>query len=145
MNEEIEAERGVASMARTRSLQSRLSSTLALLLCGGLAVGLLAWYYGGIVSHRKAATAARNPAPAVTSDSSLPPLGPVVDPRSIVVAADSAPASTPASAAIVPVLPADTAALIPVALTPAAGGAPGSETGHGGIRNTNWVRSAACR
>jgi type IV secretion system protein VirB10 len=127
MNEEIEAERGVASMARTRSLQSRLSSTLALLLCGGLAVGLLAWYYGGIVSHRKAATAARNPAPAVTSDSSLPPLGPVVDPRSIVVAADSAPASTPASAAIVPVLPADTAALIPVALTPAAGGAPGSE------------------
>jgi type IV secretion system protein VirB10 len=127
MNEEIEAERGVASMARTRSLQSRLSSTLALLLCGGLAAGLLAWYYGGIVSHRKAATAARNPAPAVASDSSLPPLGPVVDPRSIVVAADSAPASTPASAAIVPVLPADTAALIPVALTPAAGGAPGSE------------------
>jgi type IV secretion system protein VirB10 len=96
MSEEIVAERGVASMARTRSLQSRLSSALALLLCAGLAVGLLAWYYGAIVSHRKA-SATRNPAPAAASDSSLPPLGPVVDPRSVGVASDLAPAITPAS------------------------------------------------
>ena len=38
MNEEIVAERGVASMARTRSLQSRMSSALALLLCAAVAV-----------------------------------------------------------------------------------------------------------
>jgi type IV secretion system protein VirB10 len=117
MSEEIIAERGVASMARTRSLQSRASSALALLLCAGLAVGLLAWYYGAILSHRKAATAARNPALAAANDSSLPPLGPVVDPRSVVVASGSAAPSVGASAPIV---------LAPVALAPAANGVPDS-------------------
>ena len=106
MSEETVAERGVASMARTRSLQSRLSSALALLLCAGLAVGLLAWYYGGILAHRKAAAATRNPAPAAATDSSLPPLGPVVDPRS----------------AVLPALPTGPSALTPVALTAAASG-----------------------
>jgi type IV secretion system protein VirB10 len=110
MSEDIVAERGVASMARTRSLQSRLSSALALLLCAGLAVGLLAWYYGDILSHRKAAVAIRNPAPAAATDSSLPPLGPVVDPRS----------------AVLPALPTGPSAPTPVALTPAASGVPDS-------------------
>jgi type IV secretion system protein VirB10 len=105
VNEEIVAERGVASMARTRSLQSRLSSTLALLLCAGLAVGLLAWYYGGILARRHVAVATRNRPPAAATDSSLPPLGPVVDPR-------------PASSAVVPALPAETVTLTPVALMP---------------------------
>jgi len=121
MSEEIVAERGVASMASARSLQSRASSALALLLCAGLGVGLLAWYYGGILSHRKAAAAARNPAPLAATDSSLPPLGPVVDPRSVVVASNSAPSNTPASAAV---------ALTPVALTPAATGVPDSAAPH---------------
>ncbi len=106
MSEEISAERDVASMARTRSLQSRMSSALALLLCAGLAVGLLAWYYGGMLSHGKAAAATRNPAPAAATDSSLPPLGPVVDPRS----------------AVPPAPPIATAVLNPVALTPATSG-----------------------
>ena len=111
MSEDIVTERGVASMARTRSLQSRLSSALALLLCAGLAVGLLAWYYGGILAHRKAVAATRNPAPAAASDSSLPPLGPVVDPRSVV------------SAPVVPALPPESSALAPIALTPVASAA----------------------
>lgn len=96
MNEEIVAERGVASMTRTRSLQSRLGRVLALLLCAGLAAGLLAWYYGAILSHRQAAAATRNPAPTAALDSTLPPLGPVVDPRYVVeapAAASTAPAS----------------------------------------------------
>jgi type IV secretion system protein VirB10 len=124
MNEEIVAERGVASMARTRSLQSRMSSALALLLCAAVAVGLLAWYYGGMLSQRKAAAATRHPAPAAATDSALPPLGPVVDPRSVVVASDSGPSITPASAAAVLPLPAETPAPTPVALTAAAGGVP---------------------
>jgi type IV secretion system protein VirB10 len=113
MSEEISAERGVASMARTRSLQSKLSSALALLLCAGLAVGLLAWYYGAMISHRKAAAATHNPTPAAAADGALPPLGPVVDPRSVVVAVNSAP--TP-----------ETPALTSIALMPAASGAPDS-------------------
>jgi type IV secretion system protein VirB10 len=118
MNEEIVAERGVASMASTRSLQSRLSSTLALLLCAGLAVGLVAWYYGGILARRHVAVATRSRQPVAAMDSSLPPLGPVVDPRAITVG-DAGPA-VPVSSAVPP-LPAEAAALTPVALTPSGG------------------------
>jgi type IV secretion system protein VirB10 len=80
MNEEPTAERGVASMSTARSLQSRLSSMLALLLCAGVAVGLLVWYYGGILARRHGA-ATHNPPPAAVADSALPPLGLVADPR----------------------------------------------------------------
>ena len=101
-DEEVVAERGVASMARVRSMQSRLTSALAMLLCGGLGVGLLVWYYGGILSHRSAArTARQGSAPAVVADTSLPPLGPIRDPRASVAAADSGPGSAPAAAATV--------------------------------------------
>jgi type IV secretion system protein VirB10 len=93
-------------MARVRSLQSRLSSALAMLLCGGLGVGLLIWYYGGMLSHRAAASAAKHSsAPAVAAETSLPPLGPVRDPRAVVVASDSGPGSAPLVVATVPPLP----------------------------------------
>lgn len=69
------ADRGVASMARARSLQSRLSGMLAMVLCGGVGVGLLVWYYGSMLHHRAAPAASRpSRAPAVMADSSLPPL-----------------------------------------------------------------------
>jgi type IV secretion system protein VirB10 len=78
--EEVVAERGVASMARAQSLQSRLSGVLAMLLCAGLGIGLLAWYYGGILAHRGMATASRqNPVPTMSADNALPPLGPIRD------------------------------------------------------------------
>jgi type IV secretion system protein VirB10 len=118
MSEEFEAERGAASMATTRSLQSRLSSVLALLLCGGIAVGVLVWYYGGIIAHRHGSAATRHPAPAAMTDSALPPLGPVVDPRSLIVAANSAPAVAPTSPTSVAPLPPATAEPTAVALTP---------------------------
>ncbi len=122
MSDELVAERGVAAMARTRSLQSRLSSVLALSLCAGLAVGLLAWYYGGLLSHRRAATAVtRNAASATMADTSLPPLGPVVDPRSIVAASDSGPSTPPASAAGTATPPVVTGSLTQVPLMPASG------------------------
>jgi len=76
VGDEVVAERGVASMARARSLQSRLSSVLAMLLCAGLGVGLLAWYYGGMLARHGTATSNRpSSAPAVSADNSLPPLG----------------------------------------------------------------------
>jgi type IV secretion system protein VirB10 len=93
------AERGVASMARARSLQSRLSSALAMLLCAGLGLGLLIWYYAGILAHRSTVTSGRhNPVPAVVSDSSLPPLGPIRDPRAVNVS-DAQPLSSSTSPA----------------------------------------------
>jgi type IV secretion system protein VirB10 len=83
-------ERGVASMARARSLQSRLSGALALLLCGGLGVGLLVWYYSGMLHHRSAAAANRvSSAPGAMAESALPPLELVRDP----LASASAPAA----------------------------------------------------
>ena len=76
VGDQVVTERGVASMARARSLQSRLSGALAMLLCAGLGVGLLAWYYGGILARHGTATSNRaSSAPAVSADNSLPPLG----------------------------------------------------------------------
>jgi type IV secretion system protein VirB10 len=125
--EEVVAERGVASMARARSLQARLSSVLAMLLCGGLGVGLLVWYYGGMLSHHRAAGATRpGLAPAVVADTALPPLGPIQDPRGIVNASDSGPSSAPAVPAMVSPLPAQSPApslpLMPATLPLAAAG-----------------------
>lgn len=126
MNEEIAVERGVASMIATRSLQSRLSSMLALLLCVGLGVGLLAWYYGGILAHRHVVAAARNPPPGAAGDSSLLPLGPVADPRSLVVGSDSGPSIVPASATSVSPPPAESIPLTAAALVAPGGGTVGA-------------------
>ncbi len=120
MTEEVVAERGVASMARVRSLQSRLSSALAMLLCGGLGVGLLVWYYGGILSHHSRASGTKqNAAPAVVADTALPPLGPIRDPRAVVAAGDSGPGSGPAVAVTVPPVAAEPPILPPAPLVAA--------------------------
>jgi type IV secretion system protein VirB10 len=111
------AERGVASMARARSLQSRLSSALALLLCGGMGVGLLVWYYGGMLHHRSAVGANRtSSAPAAMAESSLPPLDLVRDPLASAPAAAMSLAQAPAPAQADPVPAADS-------LVPAGGAA----------------------
>jgi type IV secretion system protein VirB10 len=112
-------ERGVASMARARSLQSRLSSVLALTLCGALAVGLLVWYYRAVLSHQNAAAPARHSiSPVGSADNSLPPLGPIRDPRSLTVTTDSAVAasSVPAVSREPNVSPPAESALIPAGL-----------------------------
>jgi len=117
---DIAAERSVASMARVRSLQARLSSALAMLLCGGVGVGLLAWYYSGMLSHHDAATVTRQKsAPAVVADASLPPLGPILDPRAL-AAAESGPAGAGFSSAPLPPPPPEPATLLPASLAVAA-------------------------
>ncbi|HEV2702713.1 MAG TPA: type IV secretion system protein VirB10 [Steroidobacteraceae bacterium] len=84
------SERGVASMARARSLQSRLSGALAVLLCGGVGVGLLVWYYGTLLHARSAPVATRQShAPAAMADSALPPLDLSHEPSSPTPAAAS--------------------------------------------------------
>ncbi|MGC1457395.1 MAG: type IV secretion system protein VirB10 [Steroidobacteraceae bacterium] len=102
--DDLVGDRGVASMARARSLQSRLSSTLAMLLCGGLGVGLLVWYYAGVLHHRSEATGRQNSAPGVMADSSLPPLGMIRDPLAPATAAAGplTPASAPLQVDLMP-------------------------------------------
>jgi type IV secretion system protein VirB10 len=98
-DEEHIAERGVASMARVRSLQSRLSSALAMLLCSGIGVGLLLWYYGGILSHHRASIGAAQKSTAPpAAESALPPLGPIQDPRSVVAGSVPLPLPPPPTA-----------------------------------------------
>ncbi len=124
------AERGVASMARARSLQSRLSGLLALLLCGGVGVGLLVWYYSSMLHHRSAPAAGRaSRAPAAMADSSLPPLElsrePVVAaPASLAQAPVQEPLPADPVSAAAPLMPAVSAAPSPGAPQVPQGSAP---------------------
>ncbi len=118
------SERGVASMARVRSLQSRLSGILAMLLCGGLGVGMLVWYYGGVLAHRHAAAATRKESAPAATETSLPPLGPIRDSAAAPVRSDSGPSSAPAVGAAVSPMQAGPVALadppLPMAALPLA-------------------------
>ncbi|HTV80779.1 MAG TPA: type IV secretion system protein VirB10 [Steroidobacteraceae bacterium] len=66
-------------MARARSLQTRLSSVLAMILCAALGLGLLAWYYGGMLAQHRSAPGPVKPTGAAPADNTLPPLGPIRD------------------------------------------------------------------
>jgi type IV secretion system protein VirB10 len=53
--ETVPGERGIASVNRTPSIQSRVSSVLAMALMVGLGLGLLTWYYAHTLSRRSRA------------------------------------------------------------------------------------------
>jgi type IV secretion system protein VirB10 len=130
-DEEVVAERGMASMARARSLQSRLSGLLAMLLCGGLGVGLLIWYYGSMLAHRGSATSGRRgPVPAVMSDNSLPPLGPIRDPAASVGASEPAPPMSRSTPAAEAPISADSSSLALAAVGPPGANAPMAPVTH---------------
>jgi type IV secretion system protein VirB10 len=78
----VEGERGIASVNRAASLQSRVSSVLAVGLMSVLGVGLLTWYYAHTYARRGAV---RQGAEAATrskaqGDMPLPSLGPIAAP-----------------------------------------------------------------
>jgi type IV secretion system protein VirB10 len=130
-DEEIVAERGMASMARARSLQSRLSGLLAMLLCGGLGLGLLIWYYGGMLAHRGSATSVRRGlAPTAGSDSSLPPLGPIRDPGLSIGALEAAPPNSRSTSVTASPIPTDASSLALAAVGSAGATAPTSPVAH---------------
>ena len=56
---EIPGERGIPSVNRVRSVQSRVSSVLAVTLMGALAAGLMIWYYSGAIGRSARAQAPR--------------------------------------------------------------------------------------
>jgi type IV secretion system protein VirB10 len=81
-SEPIPGDRGIPSLNRTRSLQSRVSSALAIALMSTLGVGFLTWYYARALArpaqaHQAAQVAAKNHA---QGEMALPPLGPIASP-----------------------------------------------------------------
>jgi type IV secretion system protein VirB10 len=80
--EPIAGDRGIPSINRARSLQSRMSSLLAITLMSVLGVGLLTWYYAKALTRpgqaqHAAQAAAKNHA---QGEMALPPLGPIESP-----------------------------------------------------------------
>jgi len=79
----VAGERGIASVNRPPSLQSRVSNMLAFGLMSTLAIGFMGWYYSHAITSRKASgsaeqTASKNKA---QGEMTLPPLGRVEPPR----------------------------------------------------------------
>lgn len=78
----VAGERGIASIHRTRSLQSRVSNVLAAGLMSVLALGFLAWYYTQTFSRQSRAEAAQTSKSKqqTQGEMTLPPLGRVDPP-----------------------------------------------------------------
>ena len=80
--ETVAGERGIASIQRTRSLQSRVSNVLAAGLMSVLALGFLAWYYTQMFTRQSRAEAAQTSKAKqqTQGEMALPPLGRVDPP-----------------------------------------------------------------
>lgn len=80
--ETVAGERGIASIHRTRSLQSRVSNVLAAGLMSLLALGFLAWYYTQTFARQSRAEAAQTSKSRqqTQGEMALPPLGRVDPP-----------------------------------------------------------------
>jgi len=78
----IKGERGVPSVNRARSLQSRVSSILAMTLMCSLGLSLLIWYYADAIkrSSRTQAAAQTASRARAQSEMALPSLGHIVQP-----------------------------------------------------------------
>ena len=97
--EAIAGDRGIPSINRVRSLQTRVSSALAITLMCGLGLGLLAWYYSRAL--RRPAEAQHAAQAAVRSraqgEMALPSLGPIPSLRVQAAPTPSAPGSDPST------------------------------------------------
>ena len=96
-DEKIAGDRGIPSINRARSVQSRVSSVLAIALMSTLGVGLLTWYYAKALTrpaqaHQAAQAAAKSHA---QGEMALPSLGPIVAPYTARVAAAAPPTLDP--------------------------------------------------
>src|SRR5512146_985629 len=80
----VAGERGISSINRARSLQSRVTNVLAMGLMSALGLGLLGWYYAHTFAmqsqaRRNAQNASNQPA---TGNMPLPPTAPSMPPNS---------------------------------------------------------------
>ena len=107
----VVGERGISSINRGRSLQSRITNLLAAGLMSALGLGLLGWYYAHTfaaesAAHRSGQAALERKASGTVP---LPPLGPIHGPASptspvIAAALGAPPAAPPAVTQAVPVM-----------------------------------------
>jgi len=87
-------ERGIASINRARSIQSRVSNLLAMGLMSTLGLGLLTWYYAQVVSrHTQVRQDAQSASKAkAQGEMTLPSLGRIDPPAAVPVKPAEAPA-----------------------------------------------------
>ena len=80
--EAIDGDRGIPSINRARSVQSRVSSLLAITLMSTLGLGLLTWYYAKTLTRPSQVQHAAQAAAKTRAqgDMPLPPLGPIESP-----------------------------------------------------------------
>lgn len=136
--ESVPDERGIPSVNRIRSVQSRMTAMLGIGLTSLTALGLLAWYYHRALSHPTHIDSRlhQTSAARAQTDVSLPPLGPIHPPREILASPPATPAAPPAGTvqtllgpppplpAATPGLPSTAAAAFPGASVPMSDSAP---------------------
>lgn len=122
--EPIAGDRGIPSINRARSIQSRVSGVLAMTLMSALGLGLLTWYYSRAITRPAQAQHAAQAAAKsrAQGEMALPSLGPIASPF-----ARTAPPTPPADPSTVerilgpaPALPAaaPAAAMVPTGYAP---------------------------
>lgn len=128
----IRDERGIPSVNRIRSVQSRVTSILAVSLVSLTALGLLSWYYHRALSRPKPVHSGLHDSATARAQAygPLPPLGPIHPPRMVAPSSGTAPASGAVQTLLGPPPPPPAAALVAPAtampLPPGVyGGAPG--------------------
>src|SRR5258708_8688871 len=94
--ESVPGERGIASVNRAPSMQSRVSSILAMSLMSALGLGLLTWYYANTLArHTHAVETAQSASKSkAQGEMALPSLGHINAPRVLGPAPEPPPAVT---------------------------------------------------
>jgi type IV secretion system protein VirB10 len=95
-DEGVAGERGIPSVNRVRSMQSRVTSMLAIACLSLIGFGLLGWYYTQALTrqHRAVKAAESHVTERARSEMTLPPLGRLTPPR-VVVPQPASPGSRP--------------------------------------------------
>jgi len=91
----VAGERGIPSVNRVRSMQSRVTSVLAIACLSLIGFGLLGWYYTQALTrqHRAVKAAESHVTERARSEMTLPPLGHLTPPR-VLAPQPTPPAST---------------------------------------------------
>jgi type IV secretion system protein VirB10 len=123
-DEAIPGDRGIPSINRARSIQSKVSSVLAMTLMSALGLGLLTWYYARTLTRPAQAQHAAQAAvkSKAQAEMTLPPLPPIASPFVRKDASPPAPSGTPDPTAMEQIL--GPAPPLPVAVATSTG-APG--------------------
>jgi type IV secretion system protein VirB10 len=107
----LPGERGIPPVHRARSLQSRMSSLLAVGLMSALGVGLLGWYYAKALTRPARAQAQAQGAirTKAQTEMALPALGPIRAPQALAVSAAVSPSDPSLAASLLGGAPQDPA------------------------------------